>query len=235
MPPKGVERMYRQVRSLDGSIVDITSTTMDITGRVNSFARAEVTGELHEVIGGQVPDGLREDGFNVLGVPADREYGLLGGSLVVGSGAPPDEGFISALTWAIWSSDGFGLFGHFYGVDDSFVLSTVAALGPTVDDDGIVLRPDKSVRFTETPDVAVADASFGVLSIKKLTRRVERRLPRWEGASVDGGQLYADVTATGSCALTLVSDSAAAFLITNVGLDADFCVQHAAGIKVGWN
>jgi hypothetical protein len=228
--------MRRTVCSLDGSEIDLESDRMALDGRANSSVRAEIAGELREFTAGEVPVGLDEDGFQIMGVPASRSYGLRSGSLIIGSGAPVDaEGHRSDFAWALWVAGGSALFGHFYGRDDSAIIAAMAALGPTLSDSGsVVLRADRTVRYDETPDVALADPTLGLLQVRKLTRRVARRLPKWEGARIAGGQLYADVTATDSCLVTLVSPTAVGYLVTNEGLDPDEAVGRASDIRLTW-
>lgn len=118
-----------------------------------------------------------------------------------------------SLRWyAAWSGVNASLHYQTIGYDESDYLSGVASRLQWLEHpNGIEVRSIDGARvsFADAPRLVKSVPGFGVLDVEPVSPNVARRLPRWDGTKVKGGELFASRTQDHhSVVLVLVGSSA---------------------------
>ncbi|MFG2002982.1 hypothetical protein ACGFNU_27865 [Spirillospora sp. NPDC048911] len=180
-------------RSLDGIRVRL-SGLHDLSHPYTSVARIAAGDRLHEISSGTRADARAWAAD--LGVGAfGHEFKVQGGHLRIGRTriTDPDTRVADQVLAAVWEGDRHAVFTHLYHGRPADAVAFFAGLRLAEHDDGVVAVPrGRRVRRPEPAELVKEVPGVGLLEITALTAATRRRLPKWRGAKVAGGELFRD-------------------------------------------
>lgn len=182
--------------ALDGSDVLISAEN---PGSVfTCYAIYLIDGETQEIGSGGLTYG-REVASDVGIVAFTAEYSLQGGRLLVGAGyqQDPSTQIITKVQIAVWEGRFWSLKATRFGdVDPDEVRNAYSSFDIEERDTGVVLHPGVGVETlrdsARRPDLVTRADGCRRLHTWALTNETAEALPGWEGATVPGGELFAD-------------------------------------------
>lgn len=179
-------------RSLDGVRVRLTGAH-DLGRPCTSVARIAERGRLHEISSGTRADALAwaED----IGVGRfEQEFRIQGGRLRVGRTATRDRdtGHSDPVLAAVWEGRRHAVFTHLYHGRPADAVAFFDTVRLTEHEDGITAVPRGRARRPEPAEMVKEVPGLGLLEITALNAQTRRRLPKWRGASIAGGELFQD-------------------------------------------
>ena len=223
--------MRAQHTAIDGATVSITAD-LDLSSPFTSMGRIVAGYVVHELTVGPIGD--------VESLLASRSGGTTerfdyrDGVLQIASveEVDPKTRARHLQVIAVWSIAGQAISGSFPGQAPDAVVSLL----DTVDvrtAPGLAVVPRRS-RWYDDPQLVKEIPGVGLLEVRPLTRERSAQLPEWEGARVQGGDLYRIDEREDAPALLLVSRSAASQILLDDPQAADTAATAASGISVEW-
>ncbi|WP_395963492.1 hypothetical protein [Actinomadura sp. 6N118] len=164
----------------------------DLSRPYTSVAKIAVGDRLHEISSGTRADARAwaED----IGVGAfDQEFRLQGGRLRIGRTrlTDPDTRVADQMLAAVWEGRRHAVFTHLYHGRPADAVAFFDGLRLAEHEDGVVAVPrGRRVRRPEPAELVKEIPHVGLLEITALTAATRRRLPKWRGAKMAGGELF---------------------------------------------
>lgn len=224
-------------RALDGSLVTIR-TDLDAREPFTSYLNLRISSRLHEFISGD--RGSAEADARDIGVRAFREeYRFQSGILRFGTAAQFDPviKLRTTIMVAVWEGENYSLMTHAYKAKNSMALLSVFDRIRILESrEGLVLAPRKPASTPVNGVVLLKELpSAGLLQIYPATRDAVRRLPRWRGRRVAGGELFVDGEESSRRVFTLAGRTAFTDIVTEPDHDVDQVLPALAKLQVTWS
>ncbi len=226
-------------KALDGSDVRITA---DNPGSVfTCYAIYRMDGRTQEIGSGGLSYG-REVATDVGVVAFTAEYSLQGGRLLVGAGhqQDPSSQVITKVQIAVWEGRYRSLKATRFGdVDPDEVLNVYSSFDIDERDTGVALHPKDGIETlrdsARRPDLVTRADGCRRLHTWALSSQTAEALPGWEGATVSGGELFADGNfEEPTFTYVLLGSSSVTRIYPPRGSDEDAAATGAGTISVDW-
>jgi hypothetical protein len=227
--------------SLDGSEITVrASLAEDLDTQASSIAVFSVDGVAREFTASH--RGFGADVAADLGLELDEAYSFQGGTLRVGWTIQTwperdDSGqhITSLLRLGVWEGQRYSVHSHVYGRESSDVVDLFSRFQITEMPHGIRLEPLSSVAaHANEPSILKELPSIGLLDVAALTTTETRRLPKWAGTKVSGGELFTDKMRGRDRYYVLVSGTARTLVMPRSGCDHTKVLHHLERLQVTW-
>lgn len=208
----------------DSGLVDISGEGLNLNHPATGIRLASVGDHHQEFTVGNFELGERiaREGP---GIELTEAYTFQGGRLRIGSRHYPD-GDLARV--AVWEGENHSLYTISYGERASQSARMLAVLDLLKIDEvarvsgipgGIIFRSREPGRlwFDRGPTVLKFIPTLGLIEIAELTKEVIRELPRWSGAPVPGGEIFADEENPNRRYFVLVSRTAKTLIMPAAG------------------
>ncbi|KAB2349409.1 hypothetical protein [Actinomadura rudentiformis] len=166
----------------------------DLSRPYTSVAKIAAGDRLHEISSGTRAD-ARAWAADIAVGGFDQEFRLQGGRLRIGRTrlSDPDTRVADQVLAAVWEGRRHAVFTHLYHGRPADAVAFFDGLRLTEHEDGVVAVPrGRRVRRPEPAELVKEIPDVGLLEITALTATTRRRLPKWRGALVAGGELFRD-------------------------------------------
>lgn len=167
----------------------------------------------------------------------DEEYQFRGGTLKLGSTVHYDKviKLSSPLVVAAWQGQEFSLFTHAYNGVAGDLLDLMSRIELAELDDGIKLVYEPSLKsLVIGVNLLKEFPVLGLLDIRPATRALWQQLPKWDGMTTPGGNLYIDDDKPENITFLLVGDSAVTRIIPDLAADHRQVAEAAASLEIKW-
>lgn len=228
--------------ALDGSVVTIQSASAaDLETDASSVAVFSVDGIAREFTASHRSFGA--DVAEYYGADLRETYSLQGGQLLVGSAIQvwpelnnSDRPLTSLLRVGVWQGQQYSVVSHLYGGVNADVVHLFSQFKITETSNGIRLEPlfASATRHFHEPSVLKELPSIGLLDIAALTTNETRRLPRWHGTELSGGELFTDEVGAGGRYYVLVGNTARTLVMPSSDCDHSSVLQGLQHLQVSW-
>jgi hypothetical protein len=228
--------------ALDGSLVTIRSvSTADLDTEASSVAIFSVDGIAREFTASHRTFGV--DVAEYYGADLPERYSLQGGELLVGSTIQvwpeldnSDRPLTSLLRVGVWQGQQHSVVSHVYGGESADVVHLFSQFEITETASGIQMEPllASTTRHFHEPSVLKELPSIGLLDIAALTTTETRRLPRWHGTQLLGGELFTDEVGAGGQYYVLVGHTARTLVMPPSDCDHSSVLRGLQHLQVSW-
>ena len=181
------------------------------------------------------PNGIAGWLSDVSGV-TPKSLSLDSGTLLVGSREEenPSIGTTSTHVVGVWEGKRYSLVHSAYNVEVDEVVARFNGLQFGEQGSGIAVEVSQE-KWLKDPVVIREVVGMGIVEVKPLTDTQIKSLPRFEGTSVDSGELYRSTMNDTVPYLTLVTDTAVCTVMPDDRISIDLVTQRVAEISVTWS
>lgn len=222
--------------AIDGGAVAMTSSMLNVSGPVTSHS-SFVTGD-RKVSLAAGPRGEQQMMLELgAGIVLDRSIRHSGGDLLLGEGDVygPNLEYVGTQFGALWQGPWheIALISKTDGLD--WISDTFARVEFIDSEGGASVRPrighSLATYEARPPRLTRVVDPIGPFTIQPLTPALAQRIPRWQGAPTQNGELYADEKSENS--FVLVSESA---YVTILARDpyGDSTTEQIQSVGVSW-
>lgn len=229
-------------RALDGSLVEISSSEeshLDLPA--TSVAVYSIDG-----FGREFTASHREFGADVAeyyGITLDESYSMQGGALRIGSTVQvwpelndANEHITSMLRLGVWEGERFSVHVAIYGGSNQDLVDIFSRFSINETANGITLVPHFSsiTPHVHEPSLLKEVKGIGLLDIAALTTGEARRLPKWRGTGVEGGELFTDEHDSGGPFYVLVGDTSRTLVMPEGDCDHSVVLRGLGQLRIAW-
>lgn len=140
---------------------------------------------------------------------------------------------------AVWEGESYSMsaFVHERSYDELFLAIDQFKLVEA--DEGLTLRAKDSKKtppdLSRPPNILKKIPGLGICQVKEFNSETSKSVPKWEGETVKGGELFMERSADGNPHFLLVGKSALTSIVTDESVDGQQAYDAVSELKVTWD
>jgi hypothetical protein len=231
------------VTALDGGVVELRSASLDVAQPgATTVAVFDMEEHQQEFCGGA--PGFGDFVARAHGIDLSEEYSLYNGArgrLRIGSKVEidPQSGYQERVCLGVWQGRRASLKTTLYQGSSSDLIALFNEYTIEEAANGVVIEP-KDPRISLVRDAGLAPRvvqhvpALGHVDVFELTARQSRQVPRWNGRSVDGGELFLERPEHPAPTLLLVGETALTRIYVDDRISEDRLIKTASTLEATW-
>jgi hypothetical protein len=225
--------------ALDGGLVTI-SVQGDLDRPWGTYVEYSLGGSIQQFGAGGID--FAATIARELSISLDEQYSFQGGRLRIGSKSEynPVTRQRELTRIGVWEGWGFSLKAVLYNRSSKDMIGLLERFTVTETPNGLVIDPVRPAlaelqRGQWAPRVAQNVPDLGLISIRERTPEREKRLPKWKGMTVSGGELFVDRRGTAQMTFALAGETAVTRLYPNSWeADVTDILDRFSEAKIDW-
>lgn len=207
--------MRKRYVALDGSVLELSMEGFDLSSSPYTSQVEVIVGDLRTEFYGGTKD-FGEQTALTFGVSLGERFTVNAYEVIAGSSEQHDADglFVGSLVAASLLGMRYCVYVFAYGVQVDTLIGWLGDLRIMEDDDGVTALPTSaSIAYAQPASILHYIEGFGLIDVRVLSRPELRRLPKFSGSLVEGGELFVNEDHHGDY-YTFVTETAVARIYT---------------------